>query len=542
MVAGLPIAFALAGCTTPRTELVVNVTSDLPWGPGQVMQALRVTVRRDGPEGATKVSSTRSLGPGGDQWSLPMSFGLVPGDGTEHRVWVEVVGCRDAARCNGADALVTQRVAASYRAEATLQVDAVLWGRCQNVSCDAAQGCEPESMRCVSAAQVGAATLRPLVGDAPSPLDAGVAPADAGADVPADAGADVPADVPADVTADRPADVPADVPSDVPTDAGGGCEIGQTSCGGTCRWLMGDPMNCGACGNPCVSGMICITGVCVSAAVTPQESCRSAPSLGCGLISIPGNTFTMGEAAAERGAPPQPGVRVSAFRIDAYEVTVSRFRRWWDVGHPAPSGPVAYPGGVMLPFTGVIDRDADLRGAGCEWSSTESGRYLAPMNCVTWSTAQAFCVWDGGRLPTQAEWELAARGVDDRVYPWGAVDIEDSGRVRACWSGRGNRTSSCIVGYYNEGDSAYGVHDMAGNVWEWNADWYAPYGSGAGTGCWTGAARTDPLCLDSASTVRVMRGGSFASTNSVRLRAGTRGNPDPNAHFNDVGFRCARGP
>ncbi len=331
-----------------------------------------------------------------------------------------------------------------------------------------------------------------------------------------------------------------------PTCAGGACGFACVAGTGDCD---GDASNgcetnfatrlvhCGRCGNACLAGQTCVSGACQTAAGTlVQRSCAMMGTAGCGMVAISGGTFTMGEASmANNASPVQPNTTVGNFAIDAYEVTVVRFRAFVAAGRPAPSGPVMYRGGAMA-FVGTVSTDRELS---CDSYANypRSDREFHPMNCVNWATAQAFCVWDGGRLPTQAEWEFAARGSTGRPYPWGT---ETPDNARSCWSGSGmSRTSTCLVGSVTLGASPNGVHDLAGNVWEWNADWYVAYAS-IGTGCWNGSGSTNAICNDRAIVSRLVRGGSWFDADSSFLRSASRLGDSPASHTGDVGFRCAR--
>jgi len=173
-----------------------------------------------------------------------------------------------------------------------------------------------------------------------------------------------------------------------------------------------------------------------------------------------------------------------------------------------------------------------------------------PVNGVSWAAAQAFCAWDGGRLPTEAEWEYAARwwrseALSGRAFPWG--EASPSGRCDlAHWmiaaftpSGRCAGTdgrASRPVGSLPLGQS-WGVFDLAGNTLEWVADAYAPYGE-----LCPGRTGTDPLCDVTSARERVMRGGSAQTPAAMpaRLRTSSRARQVADRQDAAHGFRCAR--
>ncbi len=229
-----------------------------------------------------------------------------------------------------------------------------------------------------------------------------------------------------------------------PTCTGGACGIACTAGTGDCDGNASNGCetsfatrveHCGRCGNACLAGQSCVSGAC-QAPTSPlaQRSCATMGTPGCGMVSISGGTFTMGEASmAYNASPVQPDTTVGNFAIDAYEVTVARFRAFVAAGRPAPTGPVMYRGRAMA-FEGTVNTDSELNGSSSA-NYPRSDRENHPINYVNWATAQAFCVWDGGRLPTQVEWEFAARGMDGRPFPWG-IEAPDN-NARACWGARG---------------------------------------------------------------------------------------------------------
>ena len=150
-----------------------------------------------------------------------------------------------------------------------------------------------------------------------------------------------------------------------------------------------------------------------------------------------------------------------------------------------------------------------------------------PVVNVYWDDAMAYAEWLGGTLPTEAQWEFAARGRDGRKYPWGN---EDATCARANYFECGG--AAVAVKSYETGATPEGVYDLAGNVWEWCLDWYAPYES---------TAQTDPTGPPESSTSppgRVSRGGSFDDV-PRSLRAANRYDLTPDFRYDFFGFRVA---
>ena len=238
------------------------------------------------------------------------------------------------------------------------------------------------------------------------------------------------------------------------------------------------------------------------------------------------------------GEIPEHTATIAAFRLDLYEVTVGRFRKYAD----------AYPG--SKPFVGAgadpnvagtgwamawagelaVDQAALKTAVKCSpsyqtWTDTAGTTETLPMNCVNWADAFAFCAWDGGWLPTEAEWEKASAGGDEnRLYPWGPT------APAATYSVYGG-AAILAVGSKPLGKGRWGQYDLAGGMWEWVFDFYDGgwYAGGSCTNCANVTTASD----------RVARGGSWANFD-LNLRAANRGSNFPSTRNGLYGFRCAR--
>jgi formylglycine-generating enzyme required for sulfatase activity len=194
-------------------------------------------------------------------------------------------------------------------------------------------------------------------------------------------------------------------------------------------------------------------------------------------------------------------VYLDAYAIDEHEVTVADYRRCVEAG-------------------GCTDKDLSAYSS-CNWDKKERDEH--PINCVDWEQAQAYCRSVGKRLPSEAEWEKAARGTDRRVYPWGNTWDDKKANVQG--------KDTVPVGSYPAGVSPYGAQDMAGNVWEWVQDWYADdyYRNGP---------MRNPRGPEKGE-YRSLRGGSW-SDGPLYARASNRGRFVPGYRFDFLGFRCAQ--
>jgi len=229
------------------------------------------------------------------------------------------------------------------------------------------------------------------------------------------------------------------------------------------------------------------------------------------MIYIPGGEFIMGSDEGRGNEQPAHKVVVAAFYIDRYPVTNAEYKRFVEAtGHPVPCYDVEWAN----PYD--YNWDPGTR-------SYPPGKDDHPVVLVTWEDALAYAAWAGKRLPTEAEWELAARSTDGRRWPWGNEFAP--GRCNTKEAGIGG--TSPVTRYSPDADSPYGVGDMVGNVWEWTSSLYRPYPYDADDG-------RESL---EAEGWRVLRGGSWL--NDLARACCTARLDGDFLFFNNVGFRCA---
>lgn len=334
-------------------------------------------------------------------------------------------------------------------------------------------------------------------------------------------------------------------------------------------WLgaVGSWLALSACGGRSVEYTVSDSGA-ASDSAAPASVSRNcaglAPTCGphhdddcCASSVLPAGTFFRGYDGQQNLDQSYPA-KVSEFRLDNYEITVGRFRRFAAIyaRYIIPPGAGKNPNdhtdpgwdprwNASLPGDWkALEAKLTAYGPYATWSSTagSAAAESLPITSLNWFEAQAFCIWDGGRLPTEAEWNYAAAGGDEqRVYPWGnsAPGADTNLAVYNCYQGNPAGISSCSgatnlapVGSVAAGNGKWGQADLAGNVAEWVQDYYAtPY--------------SDPCanCADltNDSAYNVIRGGGF-DDNATNLTASVRNYNDPADHYKDQGARCARDP
>ena len=239
-----------------------------------------------------------------------------------------------------------------------------------------------------------------------------------------------------------------------------------------------------------------------------------------GMVYVPAGEFVMGSDDGPPHEAPAHKAFLDAFYIDKYEVTNADYYPFWmaDGGERSTHTPISY---------------GELTGG--DWPEIAQTRPNYPAVGVSWADAVAYAAWAGKRLPTEAEWEKAARSADGRLWPWGNLfsRLIHGVTVHAnVWNGRdGYDNGLAPVGGYPTGASPYGALDMAGNVWEWVADWYSEsyYHRGPSH---------NPTGPEIGSR-RVVRGGSWVNEPQLSRCANHMGR-HPGVGTSFIGFRLAR--
>ena len=323
------------------------------------------------------------------------------------------------------------------------------------------------------------------------------------------------------------------------------------------------------------------------AAVGNFDSIKQGTVTTDGMVLIKGGTFSMGgdNSQADNDELPKHEVRVSSFYMDVKEVTNAEFRKfvretgyittaeqkpdWEELKKTLPPGTGKPDDALLVPASLVFKQTegpVDLHDysqwwqwvPGASWKHPQGpgsgieGKDDYPVVQVSWYDAVAYCKWAGKRLPTEAEWEYAARGgLRNQIYPWGNEPIEIGKPKANSWNGKFpylNTENDGFIGLAPAGEfsaNGYGLYDMAGNVWEWCSDWYDGYYYKSLTGKLTinpkGPLKSnDPM--DPYTSKRSLRGGSFLCNDSYcsGYRVARRMKSSPDTGLEHTGFRCVK--
>ncbi len=307
---------------------------------------------------------------------------------------------------------------------------------------------------------------------------------------------------------------------------------------------------------------VIVTSACAACGKSSNDPSAQANLPEVPMTLIPAGAFIRGSDATDNeglqqrygfAAPlfvdehPRHTMTLPAFYIDTYEVSNAQYKAfvlatrraappfWDEIGYGFTEAQLRAKSETELRglATDVFRLDMDTRAMTADALIAEMTKQQRaidryPAGGMTWNDAYAFCVWRGARLPSEAEWEKAARGSDGREFPWG----NDWDPKRA---GTGDEDSAVEgftpVGSFPQSASPYGVHDMAGNVWEWVQDWYEPY------------PNSDHTNKDYGKKNKVVRGGSGGVGHyaiGYFYRAATRQFAEPAMQSDDVGVRCAK--
>jgi len=233
------------------------------------------------------------------------------------------------------------------------------------------------------------------------------------------------------------------------------------------------------------------------------------------MVLIPAGKFLMGSSPKDGRVGfsvgvdelPQHAVDLKAYYIDRYEVTAKKYRKFIEATGRKPPGDPRFPEIYPWAREGGVPKEFENN----------------PVIYVSWNDAESYCEWAGRRLPTEAEWEKAARGTDGRIWPWGNIFDSQKANVQEYKAG-----GTLAVGSFPKGVSPYGVYDMAGNVAEWTADWYQAYPG-------------SKLVRSAFGKNKVVKGGAYTLPGEPYARSASRTMArDPEKRHRSIGFRCAK--
>jgi eukaryotic-like serine/threonine-protein kinase len=282
-----------------------------------------------------------------------------------------------------------------------------------------------------------------------------------------------------------------------------------------------------------------VVSVAPTALPPPSAAAQTAPGCPTGMIKIPGGSFFMGSDDGLALEKPSHQVTLAPYCIDEFEVTIELYKACSDSGRCKRAG-------TTNEWSTIADKERKAFDPLCN-ARDPVGRAKHPVNCVDWEMADKFCSEQKGRLPTEAEWEFAARGPDGRKYPWGDDDpaaghLNACGRECVAWGAKNGIDEKAMydvddgfpntapVGSFPKGASRYGVQDVVGNVWEWVSDFYGEYGK---------EELKDPSGPVHGDE-KVIRGGAWNGSYPAWVRPTFRYKDAPTKRSYGIGFRCAR--
>jgi formylglycine-generating enzyme required for sulfatase activity len=243
------------------------------------------------------------------------------------------------------------------------------------------------------------------------------------------------------------------------------------------------------------------------------------------MVTVPEGCFQRGSPDGDPDEVPVAEVCLPAFQIDRVEVTVDSYKKC------VAAGKCPHPHGTFM----EEENGEPTWKRFCNFGRDDRGDH--PVNCVTWAQANTYCAWSGKRLPTEAEWEYAARGKEGRKFPWGGDAPSCERAIMDDAGGEGcGKDQTWPVGSKPSGVGPFGALDQSGNVWEWVEDcWTMKFYATCGTSCRSPVNRcSNPYAK------RVIRGGSYVNKKPAGLRGALRGNYTGNSTTQSIGFRCAK--
>ncbi|TQS74985.1 formylglycine-generating enzyme family protein [Ornithinibacillus gellani] len=300
-----------------------------------------------------------------------------------------------------------------------------------------------------------------------------------------------------------------------------------------------------------------------AAAITKRQTNSNVQPIEHEMVYIPGGSYLMGtnykQGFPADGEGPIHKVEVKPFYIDVHTVTNKQFQTFIDAtGYVTEAERFGWSFVFHLLVSPETKKKVVQRVQQTPWWFVVEGAYWKqpegpdssienrldhPVVHVSWNDALAYCEWAGKRLPTEAEWEFAARGgLEQKMYPWGDELTPDGEHYCNIWQGTFPNENTAEDGFIGTApaksfpENGFGLYNVAGNVWEWCSDWFA-------TNIHKRGGKQNPQGPDTGKS-RVMRGGSYLCHYSYcnRYRVAARTSNTPDSSTGNIGFRCVRDP